>query len=572
MASRTPSGPRSTDYCLIAIAYAEEAVQDRGRRRHGKWIRLAARRFLKDLKRAAGKRPPFLWSPERANHACRFIELLPHVEGQWDTANLRLVPAQVFFVAQLFGFRNHDGGRRFTEALYSTARKNAKSTLAAAIMLYCLCHDPEPGAQVISAATTGQQAGIVWKIAKLMAQKKPALRHHYRVECFARSIVRYTTGGSCRAINAKASTQDGLNPSFVDLDEVHAHKTHDLLNVLRSASGARRNPLFMYTTTEGYETPGPWPELREFAKRILMGVITAEHFLAVYFACDIHDDDFSEAAVLKANPLWEVSPTLREEVRKLQIAARTMPGSMGEYLTKRLNRQASAADGFVNLRKWKRCAGAVPLERLVGAPCWAGLDLASTRDMCAWFMLWLVDDVYYTWGRYWVPAEAVAQRTERRSVPYAAWAQAGLITMTDGDVADYGVIEREVIEDCQRFAPRAIGYDPWNAMPLVVRLADAMLPVQQFIQGPKSYHPAMQAFERAYASGNLQHGGHRVLQWNAANLVARRDVNMNMAPDKKRSAERIDGVVALIMAFGMSVSHADDGGDAAGFLKNPVRA
>jgi phage terminase large subunit-like protein len=144
--------------------------------------------------------------------------------------------------------------------------------------------------------------------------------------------------------------------------------------------------------------------------------------------------------------------------------------------------------------------------------------------------------------------------------------------MTDGDVADYGVIEREVIGDCERFAPRAIGYDPWNAMPLVVRLADAMLPVQQFIQGPKSYHPAMQAFERAYSSGNLRHGGHRVLQWNAANLVARRDVNLNMAPDKKRSADRIDGVVALIMAFGMSVSHADDGGDPSGFFKNPVRA
>lgn len=556
----------------MALEYAREALRDRRRRRHGRWIRLAARRFLKDLKRARGPRPPFVWSPERANHACRWIETLPHVEGAWDTPNITLVPAQVFFVVQLFGFRKHDGSRRFSEALYSTARKNAKSTLAAAIMLYVLCNDPEPGAQLISAATTGSQAAIIWKVAHLMAQRKPAMRQFYGVECFARSIVRYSTGGSCKAINAKASTQDGLNPYLVELDEVHAHKTHDLLNVLRSAAGARLDPLFLYLTTEGYETPGPWPELREFAKRILEQVIAADHFLAIYFACDDEDDDFSLAAVLKANPLYDVSAKLREAIEQQQVNARAMPGSLAEYQIKRLNRPASAAKGFIDLRRWRRCSGAVDLAKLEGAPCWGGMDLASTRDMTAFWLLWLVDEVYYAWGRYWVPADAVSQRTERRSIPYAQWVAEGLISQTEGDVADYDVIEREIMELVGRFAPRAIGYDPWNATALAVRMAENGAPLEQFIQGPKSYHPAVQSLERAYVGGNLRHGGHRVLLWNASNLVIRRDVNLNMAPDRSRSSEKIDGIVALLMAFGMSVTHADEGGDPMGFLTNPVRA
>lgn len=482
------------------------------------------------------------------------------------------MPAQVFFVAQLFGFRTPDGRRRFTEALYSTARKNAKSTLAAAIMLYVLCNDPEPGAQLISAATTGSQARIIWDVAHKMAGRKPALRRYYGVECFARSIVRYPTGGSCRAINAKASTQDGLNPSLIELDEVHAHKTHDLMNVLRSAAGARGDALWLYLTTEGYESPGPWPELLAFAKNILEQVLAAEHFLALYFACDEDDDDFSETAVIKANPLYEVSAKLREAIAQHQVGARAMPGTLAEYQIKRLNRRASVAKGAIDLRRWRKCSGAVPLKELIGQPCWGGLDLGSTRDMTSAWWLWLVDGIYYAWGRYWVPTDAVAQRTERRTVPYQAWVDGGLISMTSGDVADYEAIQRELEEDVARFQPRAIGYDPWNATALAVSMAENGAPMEQFIQGPRSYHPALQALERAYVGGNFRHGGHPVLLWNASNVVYRRDVNLNQAPDRRKSSEKIDGFCALAMAFGMSVTHADAGGDPEGFLRNPARA
>jgi phage terminase large subunit-like protein len=549
---------QSDDYILCAIAYAEDAIADREGRTYGEWIRLAARRFMHDLKASQGKRPPYLWSPDKAIKHCKFIERMPHVEGKWSTATIQLEPSQCFFVVQLFGFRRHSGARRFTTALYSTARKNAKSSLAAAILLSVYCLEHEHGPQVLSAATTGDQARIVFNIARRMVMQSSGLQQTFTLEAFAHAIVRYEVGGIFRPINSKASTQDGLNPSALCFDELHAHKTRDLFDVLRSAAGAREDPLFLYTTTEGYETPGPWPEIRQFGKHVLQRVIDADHFLVIYYAIDDKDDDFDESKWIKANPMLGVSVSLTK-MQEYATEAKGQPGSLAEFQIKRLNRQAASSTGWIDLRRWRRCGGEVDLKRMEGQPCWGALDLASTRDMNAWRLLWLIDDVYYTWGRYWVPAFAVQQRTERRSVPYASWVATGNLEQTDGDVADYSVIKREVLEDWERFSPVKVAYDPWNATQLALELAEAGIEMEKFIQGPRSYQPAMQACEIAYISGNLRHSGDPILLWNAANLVPRYDANRNTAPDKKRSADKIDGMVALLMCFGLAA--LDEGGD-----------
>jgi phage terminase large subunit-like protein len=539
----------------------------------GRLLRLAARRFLKDLERSLRKRPPFVFSADKANAHCRFIENLPHVEGEWDTENIVLQPAQIFVVVQLFGFRKHNGARRFSQAVVAMARKNAKTTLAAGILLSCFCLEKENGAQIISAATTGDQARIVWNIAKKMIAKRPTLRQVFDVEAFANSIARYETQGVFKPINAKASTQDGLNPSVVNLDEVHAHKNHDLLNVLQSAAGARKNPLWLYTTTEGYESPGPWPELREFAKRVLEGVVQADHFLAVLWMLDENDDELDERNWPKANPLIYVNPYILEKMRELAIAAKSMPGTLAEFRIKRCNLPAASARAWVNLRKWNRCAGPVDVDFLVrvGAPCWGALDLASTADLAALRWLWLWEDHWYTWGRFWCPEDAVKQRTEANRATYGPWVEQGFITQTSGDVTDYSVIEAAIVADAARFSPRKIGYDPWNAMDLVNRLTAEGLPMEQFIQGFKSYNPAMKGCARAYAAGNLSHGGDPVLRWNIANVVPRYDANMNEAPDRKRSADKIDGAVTLFMAFGLALAEQDEG-DAEGFFSSPIRS
>ena len=572
------------DFVTVATKWARRAIADTRGKSHGLYARQAAQRFLDDLQRAKLKSCPFVFDKSHAEHVCRFIERLPHVEGKWATENIVLHPAQIFFLVQLFGFRNRlTGKRRFTSALYCTSRKSGKSTLSAAVMLYCMCVENEPGAQLISAATTYDQAAIVWKIANLMVQKRVDLRDAFGLESWSKAITRAGEGASFRPLHAKASTQDGLNPSHVGLDEIHAHKSPDLLNVLTSAAGARENPLWLYTTTEGYINSGPWAEIRQFAKRLLSGVFgqTADHYLAIIFAIDDEnktmgikaDDEFDESCWIKANPLIEQNPYLMEAIRREAIEAKQMPSKMAEFRIKRLNRQSSTADGWVNMIEWQKCGGAVDLDWLEKFPCYGGLDLASTGDLTSFRLIWTVDGVIYTHGWRWVPESAVRNRSERGTVPYLTWCESGDIIRTSGNVTDYAEIEPVIVDACERFDVKEIGYDRWNAAELANRLVAQGIPLLEFIQGPKSYHPAMQALERAYIAGKLAHGGDPVLNWCASNVVARRDVNLNMAPDKKNSADKIDDMSALLMAIGVSCgAEVSDEGDFEDFMRSPLIA
>ena len=563
--SRTTPQKRDRDYVAIADAFARDALSDTDQDRHCHWVRQAASRYLKDRRRAAKSGGPFKFSKIHANDVCDFIEKLPHVEGRWETETIVLHPAHVFFLVNLFGFRNHDGTRRFTSALLATARKNAKSTIAAAVLLYCLCCEDEPGPQVISAATTGSQARIVFNIAKRMVEKTPDLREAFSLEVFANAIANWQVGGNFKPINAKASTQDGLNPSHVVLDEIHAHKSHDLLNVLQSAAGARLNALWLYATTEGYETPGPWPEMRHYAQQVLNGILEADHFFPLIFSVDEQvgqpgdpnyrpaDEDFDESKWIKANPLMSVNPILAREIAKAAVDAKQMPGRHSEFKIKRLNRAASVAQGWTNLVKWKQCGGAVDIEMLKSYPCWGGLDLAATSDLAAYRLIWIVEDVYYTKGWRWVPRVAVKRRSERGLIPYAGWIQAGYLIEAGDEIIDYDSIHETVLQSTKDFNVQKIGYDDWNVKQILKRLLDDNVPMQEFIQGPKSFHPAMKRLEEVYVTGKLRHGHDPVLAWCASNLVARTDVNLNTAPDKKKSMEKIDDMVALLMAVGVSI-------------------
>lgn len=550
------------DFVAIAKDYAKLASDKRNSKRFGIWMRFAAQRFLEDLKRCDQKDAPFYFDAWHGVDICDFAEKLPHIEGNWDTPNIVLHEAHIFFLVNLFGFRKQDGTRRFTTALFAIARKNAKSTLASIIGLYCQNCEGENGPQVITGATTGQQARIVFKVAKTMVEKTPDLREAFGLEPFANAIASYNNGGTFRPINAKSSTQDGLNPSCTIFDELHAHKNHDLLNVLKSAAGARRNPLFLYLTTEGYANPGPWEEEREFAKKVLRGLIEADHYLVVYYAVDEkdeelgteEDDDFDESSWVKANPLMEVNPLLLAEMRKLAIESKDKPGTHSEFKVKRLNRPSSVSHGWINLTKWRENKRPVDLEWLRQFPCDGGLDLSNTTDLTSFRLVWEVEGVIYTYGWRWVPSAAVRRRVARGLLPYAGWVLKGLLIESGSEAIDYGPIEKQIVQAHENFNLRSVGYDGWNASQTVQHLNDAGVKMEQFIQGPKSYHPAMQALEVAYLNGNLAHGDDAVLNWNATNIVAREDVNLNKAPDKKKAAEKIDDMCALLMAVGRSIA------------------
>lgn len=323
------------NFVATAIEYAKEAARPECNS-VGKLIKLAAQRFLNDLERAKdGTR--FTFDSEHANSACAFIEKLPHPHGDWETPTIVLCPAHVFFLVQLFGFRKLDGSRRFTSALLSAARKNGNSVILVAIALYVYCCEQHPEPEVITASTTHDQASIAFSIARSMVSKSPELREEFDLRIFAKSITCAKNGGSFKAVGAKASLCDGLNPSVVIFSEVSAYKNHDLISTLKTASCARKSPFMGYETAESWVNRGPWSELRQFSYSVLNGTIEADHFLGLHFAIDDGDDEFDESCWAKANPLLGVNPILLIDMRLNAIEAKQMPGRLAEFRAKRLN-------------------------------------------------------------------------------------------------------------------------------------------------------------------------------------------------------------------------------------------
>lgn len=542
-------------YTDRAIEYAKAA---QGSATHGKWSQLACKRFLNDLERAEQDDCEFYFSEWHAHDACEFIEKMPHIEGTWETRELKLHDSQVFFVVNLFGFRKRsDDTRRFSNALWSSGRKNGKSTLAAPIGIYCQFEEEENGAQIISAAPTGKQARIVFDVAKKMVNKEPDFKDWHNVECYANSIAGFGNGSKFIPVNAKADTLDGLNPHCVIVDEVHAHQNPHLINVLKSAAGARSNPLFLYVTTEGYlKADSPWPDIRMYVQQILSGAREADHFLGIMFCLDDEDDEFDESKWIKANPIMEVNPILLKQIREDAKEAEAMPSKMAEFRIKRLNRPSAAAEAHVDLLKFQQNKTVMPLDELEGYPCWMALDLSATRDLTALRMVWLVDGEYHTHGWRFLPQNGIHQQTAQGGDIYSTWKEQGLIIETPGETVNQAVIKDHIIDLYDRFQPIAVGSDPWNARELIRILKDDhSIDVQEIRQGAQTYHPAIKKCDEVYYSGDLYHGCDPILIWCAGNVVMRYDQNMNQCPDKKNSANKIDDMAALYMCFSLSLEY-----------------
>ena len=344
LSAQTETG-HARDYTKIALEYARTAARDKKGRKHCIFVRLAAERHLRDLKRKAWE---YRFDSWHANDVCDFIEKLPHVEGAWETPTLRLEPAQIFLLAVVFGWRRKaDGLRRFSMVYIEMARKGAKSTLTAGVSLYCACCENEPGPLVLIGATTGDQAKKVFNPARLMVKKTAALREAFGVAAWARSIT-VDGGGAIQTINSKSSTQDGHNPHLGILDELHAHKDRGLFDVIRSAFGARSNPLMWMITTAGFNTHGVCYEQRSMTVKVLEQSVEAEHWFGIIFTIDEDDDPFDEKVWQKANPLMPVTPSLAE-MRGYAIEAKASPGAEGEFKTKRLNQWMGAASAWLNV-------------------------------------------------------------------------------------------------------------------------------------------------------------------------------------------------------------------------------
>jgi phage terminase large subunit-like protein len=540
----SPSRP----YAALARQYTADVLA--GRIVAGKWTKLACERQQRDLARERDDPSwPYVFRLGAVQAVCQFIERLPHVEGKWQTPTITLEPPQIFLLACLFGWRQKSDvtRRRFTTLYWEMGRKGAKSTLMAAIALYHLLEEGEPGPQVICGATTGDQARIVFTIAAKMVRKAQWLRDR-GLTVFANSLT--TLDGSMKPINARASTQDGLNPSCIILDESHAQK-FELHDVVKSAQGARANPLLLCPTTAGYDLLSVGYALRTTLTKVLEGVFHAEHFFGVIYALDEGDDWRDEAVWRKANPLLGIAPLL-DQVRRHCLDAQQTPGLEAEFRVKVCSEWQNAASTWLSMTAWDACADPMlRLEDFLGEPCWIGGDLAQRDDLAAIALLFQRDDRLVAFVQCYLPAQVVQIRS--RTVPeYRLWKERGELVLTDGDWIDYGRIESDIREWAGQFQVRDICFDQYGSAQIAASLFNSGLPARMEPKSPRAFTDPMRELEGRVNRGRFRHDGNTCFRWQASNVVVTRGADDSMVPKKEAtmSPNKIDAIDALINAIG----------------------
>jgi phage terminase large subunit-like protein len=528
------------------------------------WVRRACQRQLDDLLRLKGKASPYQFNPKLrdregrafhpADNLCAFVERLPHVKGPLAGEPIRLEPWQVFILTTAFGWVKPDGKRRFRRAYIEVPRGNAKSTLSSALALYMLAADGEGGAEVYSLATTRDQARIVFGDAQTMARQSTGFRSRFGVGVGAHNIHVVASGSKFEALSAEGSTLDGLNIHFGCVDELHAHKTRTVYDVVETGTGKRDNSLLWVITTAGSNRSGICYEIRTFVTRLLDGVFQDDSQFGLVYGLDDGDDWTLEEALVKANPNWGIS--VRPEVLvPLQAKAMQMPSAVNNFKTKHLNEWVNADTAWMDMRSWDRCADAtLDLESYAGQPCWIGLDLASKTDIAALLLVFAhleIDSGFAVFGRYYLPEDTVQANGNSQ---YAGWMRAGRLTVTPGNVIDFGWIEADLIELASRFAVQAVAFDPFQATQLSTRMLAEGLPMIEVRPTVLNFSEPMKTLEALVLQGKLIHDGDPVLGWMASNVVAHLDAKDNIYPRKERPENKIDGIVALIMGLSRAIT------------------
>ena len=554
------------------VAAAEGYVADvlSGAVPAGKWIRLACERHRRDCERSKSKDWPFRLDSARGERVCRFVELMPHVKGRWARGSakpIRLEAWQSFLTVSLFGWvHKATGRRRFRKGRLYVSRKNGKSSWAAPIGLYMLAADDEPGSEVYSGATSEKQAWEVFGPAKEMAKRTPALVKKFGIEVNAKTLIRPGDASKFEPVIGKPG--DGASPHCSITDEYHEHATDDQLATMETGMGAREQPLSLVISTAGDNLAGPCREDWLECQKILEGVIEDERTFALIYAADPELDWTSEAALRQANPNYGVSVDAEFLQGQLQEAINN-PRKQGHFKTKHLNLWVQARDAFVNMQRWSECRDpALRLEDCKGLPCWMGLDLASKVDIAALELLFLLEPGRYArFGRYYLPEETVEQAENQH---YRKWHAQGLLTVTPGNIIDFGEIEADVVSLSREYGAQSVGYDPHQATMLVTRLQDEGVPVVEFRPTVLNFSEPMKQVEALIRDRKLAHDGDEVMTWAMSNVVAKLDAKDNVYPRKERPENKIDPFVALCMAMGLAMNDATAPQDLSDFLSNPV--
>lgn len=572
-----------SQYVNAALAYARAVVA--GDLVACKWVKLACQRQLDDLEREPSADWPWVFDEARASRPCAFIELLPHIKGKWAREGrlITLEPWQCFILTTVFGWVHHETGlRRFLEFYEEVPRKNGKSAIGSGLFLYMLTADGEHGAECYTAATTRDQARIVFDDAKAMAERSPGLRTHLGLAIMQHSLTVAHTAGKGAPLAAEGSTLDGLNVHFALLDELHAHKTRAVYDVIDTARDAREQSLLGTITTAGTDRSGICYERRTHLTKILERVIVDERVFGIIFTIDEEDDPFDPKVWAKANPNFGVS-VLADNMAAAARKAEAMPSALNNFLTKRLNVWVSGESPWMDMRAWDQCGNRAlrDLTPYHGAKAWIGLDLAQKKDFAALTIVFehefetSVGTVFDPTKRADDPAfyqrQSVVERKwcvstrlylnelaiqESGNAHLSGWARQGYVQVTDGDLTDFDVVADDLRALCRQFDVQEIAFDPALSMYFAGKLIEEGLPLVEITQRAIFFTPALIQVENLVLEGKLCHDGNPVMAWMVSNLVVKvSKFNELMSPTKERPENKIDGPISALMALGRALAN-----------------
>lgn len=499
----------------------------------------------------------------KADRAVTFINNLSHTKGKWAGKRFDLLPWQEQIVRDLFGIVKEDGNRQFLTAYIEIPKKNGKSELAAAIALYLLYADNEASAEVYGAACDRNQASIVFDVAKQMVQMSRPLEKRSKIMGATKRIVNYSNAGFYQVLSAETGTKHGLNVSGLVFDEIHAQPNRHLYDVLTKGSGdAREQPLFFIITTAGTDRNSICYELHTKALDILNGRKKDTSFYPVVYGLSDEDDWNDEANWRRANP--SLGHTIGiDRVREAYQQALDNPAEENVFKQLRLNMWTSSSVAWIPEHVYAKGNDPIQYESLKGRSCYAGLDLSSTSDITAFVLVFpprFEEENYIVLPYFWLPEDTLELRCRRDHVLYDVWERQGYIKTTEGNVVHYGFIEKFIEDLSEIYHIKEIAYDRWNATQMVQNLEGMGLTMVPFGQGYKDMSPPSKELYKLMMEGKIQHGGHPVLKWMGQNVVMRQDPAGNIKPDKEKSVEKIDGIVALIMGLDRCIRHQTDEG------------
>jgi len=543
-----------------AVRYAEGVVS--GLIPACRYVQQACQRQLDDL-----AFPPsgFSFDAQKASRVCQFVELAPHIKGKLasEAALMRLEDWQVFILTTVFGWVDVDGNRRFRRVYVEVPRGNGKSSLSSPVGLYMLALDGEAGAEVYSAATTRDQARIVFRDAQAMARKMPKFRARFGIEVTAQAVVQLSSSSAFKALSAEGHTLDGLNIHLAIVDELHAHKTRDVYDVLETGIGKRPQSLLWTITTAGSNKHGVCYEVRDYVVKVLSGTLedrAAESTFGIIYTIDEGDDPFEEATLRKANPNWGVSvdPNV---VMQTAAKARQVATARANYLTKHLNVWVDANAALFDTEHWRHCEDkSLDEAEFIADQSVVALDLASKIDMAAKMNVYRrrVEgaDHFYVFPRFFLPRAAIE---EDRHPMYRGWEMQGDIEATAGETIDFALIEDEIRLEVPGRNISAVVVDPWQANYLIQNLQKDGFPADEFRQTVANMSEATKTLDALMRERRIHHPGNAVLNWMIGNVVGHFDAKDNVYPRKELPANKIDGAVALIMALGWFVKNEEAG-------------